>query len=125
MPYLGIPFAQVLNVDIIQNLKEGLGMMGMRSTGKPTKAEIVKMYDKYVKQNPADVLRCLRPEELKLMDNILKQGMGGHVTVNGVLLYNQLQKMNLVVSYEDEKEISPTSISSTSCTRSLRHISTM
>ena len=103
MPYLGIPFAQVLNVDIIQNLKEGLGMMGMRSTGKPTKAEIVKMYDKYVKQNPADVLRCLRPEELKLMDNILKQGMGGHVTVNGVLLYNQLQKMNLVVSYEDEK----------------------
>ena len=60
-PYLGIPFSQVLNVDIIQNLKEGLGMMGMRFTGKPNKAQIVKMYDKYVKENPADVLRCLRP----------------------------------------------------------------
>ena len=102
-PYLGIPFSQVLNVDIIQNLKEGLGMMGMRFTGKPNKAPIVKMYDKYVKENPSDVLRCLRPGELTLIDNILKQGKGGHVTVKGVQLYNQLQKMNLVVSYEDEK----------------------
>ena len=102
-PYLGIPFSQVLNVDIIQNIKEGFGMMGMRFTGKPNKARIVKMYDKYVKENPADVLRCLRPGELTLIDNIMKQGNGGHVTVKGVQLYNQLQKMNLVVSYEDEK----------------------
>ena len=36
-------------------------MMGMRFTGKPNTAQIVKMYDKYVKENPADVLRCLRP----------------------------------------------------------------
>ena len=77
--------------------------MGMRFTGKPNKARIVKMYDKYVKENPADVLRCLRPGELTLIDNIMKQGNGGHVTVKGVQLYNQLQKMNLVVSYEDEK----------------------
>mgnify|MGYP005612036811 FL=1 len=36
-PDLAILFADVLNVDTIQNLKEGLGMMGMRFTGKPTK----------------------------------------------------------------------------------------
>ena len=101
-PDLAILFADVLNVDTIQNLKEDLGMMGMRFTGKPTKAQIVKTYDKYVKDNPADVLRCLRPDELTLMDNILKQGKGGHVTVKGIELYNQLQKMNLVVSYEDK-----------------------
>ena len=77
-------------------------MMGMRFTGKPTKAQIVKTFDEYVKENPADVLRCLRPEELSLMDNILKQGRGGHVTVKGIGLFNQLQNMNLVVSYEDK-----------------------
>lgn len=77
-PDLAIPFADVLNVDTIQSFK-GLGMMGMRFTGKPTKAHIVKTYDNYVKENPADVLRCLRPEELTLMENILKQGRGGHV----------------------------------------------
>ena len=48
-------------------------------------------------------MRCLRPDELTLMDKILKQGRGGHVTVKGVELYNQLQKMNLVVSHEDKK----------------------
>ena len=102
-PDLSIPFADVLNVDTIHSLKDGLGMMGMRFTGKPTKAQIVKTFDEYVKENPADVLRSLRPEELTLMDNILKQGRGGHVTVKGVGLFNQLQKMNLVVSYEDKK----------------------
>ena len=66
-PYLGIPFAELLDFDIIQNLKEGFGMLGMRFTGKPTKAGIVKAYDEYVKASPADVLRCL----------ILKQGRSG------------------------------------------------
>ena len=103
IPYLAITFKEVLNVDTILNLKEGLGMMGMRFKGKPSKAQIVKMYDEYVKANPEDVLRCLRPDELTLMDNILKQGKGGHVTVKGIELYNQLQKMNLVVSYEDKE----------------------
>ena len=65
-PYLGIPFAELLDFDIIQNLKEGFGMMGMRFTGKPTKAGIVKAYDEYVKASPADVLRCLRPEDLDI-----------------------------------------------------------
>ena len=37
------------------------------------------------------------------MNNILKQGRGGHETVKGVGLFNQLQKMNLVVSREDKK----------------------
>ena len=101
-PYLGIPFAELLDFDIIQNLKEGFGMMGMRFTGKPTKAGIVKAYDEYVKASPADVLRCLRPEELELMDKLLKQGKGGYVTVEGTQLYNQLQKMNLVVTHEDK-----------------------
>ena len=86
-PDLSIPFADVLNVDTIHSLKDGLGMMGMRFTGKPTKAQIVKTFDEYVKENPADVLRSLRPEELTLMDNILKQGRGGHVTVKGVGLH--------------------------------------
>lgn len=62
LPDLSISFADVLNVDTIQSLKDGLGMMGMRFTGKPTKAHIVKTFDKYVKENPADVLSCLRPE---------------------------------------------------------------
>lgn len=70
-PYLAITFTDILNVDTIQNLKEGIGMMSMCYKGKPTKADIVKMYDKYVKENPADVLRCLRPDELTLMDKIL------------------------------------------------------
>ena len=50
-------------------MKEGFGMMGMRFKGKPSKAQIVKMYDEYVKANPVDVLRCLRPKELTLMNN--------------------------------------------------------
>ena len=101
-PYLGIAFAELLDFDIIQNLKEGFGMMGMRFTGKQTKAGIVKAYDEYVKANPADVLRCLRPEDLELMDKLLKQGKGGRVTVKGIQIYNQLQKMNLVVTHEDK-----------------------
>ena len=103
-PYLGISFAEVLDIDTIQNLKEGFGMMGMRFTGKPNKAGIVKAYDEYVKGNPADVLLCLRPEELQLMSNILKQGRGGYFSVKGTQLYNQLQKMNLVVSREDKQK---------------------
>ena len=102
-PYLAITFKDVLNVDSVQNMKEGFGMMGMRFKGKPSKAQIVKMYDEYVKANPVDVLRCLRPKELTLMNNILKQGKGGHVAEKGVGLFNQLQKMNLVVSREDKK----------------------
>ena len=102
-PYLGIPFEELLDFDIIQNLKEGFGMMGMRFTGKPTKAGIVKAYDKYVKANPADVLRCLRPEDQELINKLLKQGKGGHVTVRGTQIYNQLQKMNLVVTHEDKQ----------------------
>ena len=35
--------------------------------------------------------------------HILKQGKGGHVAEKGVGLFNQLQKMNLVVSREDKK----------------------
>ena len=103
-PYLGIAFAELLDFDIIQNLKEGFGMMGMRFTGETTKAGIVKAYDEYVKGNPADVLRCLRPEDLELMDKLLKQGKGGHVTVKGTQIYNQLQKMNLVVTHEDKQK---------------------
>ena len=45
----------------------------MRFTGKPNKAGIVKAYDEYVKGNPVDVLRCLRSEDLKLVDKILKK----------------------------------------------------
>ena len=37
------------------------------------------------------------------MNNILKQGKGGHVAEKGVGLFNQLQKMNLVVSREYKK----------------------
>ena len=37
------------------------------------------------------------------MNNILKQGKSGHVAEKGVGLFNQLQKMNLVVSREDKK----------------------
>ena len=103
-PYLGITFAEVLDIDTIQNLREGFGMMGMRFTGKPNKAGIVKAYDEYVKGNSADVLRCLRPEELQIMSNILKQGRGGYFSVKGTQLYNQLQKMNLVVSREDKQK---------------------
>ena len=35
--------------------------------------------------------------------HILKQGKGGHDAEKGVGLFNQLQKMNLVVSREDKK----------------------
>ena len=103
-PYLGITFAELLDIDIIQNLKEGFGMMGMRFMGKPNKAGIVKAYDEYVKANPTDVLRCLRPDELQIMSDILKQGRGGYFSVKGTQLYNQLQKMNLVVSREDKRK---------------------
>lgn len=74
-PDLSIPFRDVLNVDSIQNLKEGIRMMGMCFKGKATKAQIVKMYDQYVKDNPVDVLRCLRPEELSLVSNIPVQAL--------------------------------------------------
>ena len=39
-PIFDMPFAEVLEVDTIQNLREGFGMMGMRFTGKPNKAAI-------------------------------------------------------------------------------------
>ena len=103
IPYHGIAFADLLDIDIIQNLKEGFGMMGMRFAGKPNKAQMVKAYDEYVKGNPADVLRCLRSENLELMNGILKQSKGGHVTVKGTQIYNQLQKINLVVSRENTR----------------------
>ena len=73
-PYLAITFKDVLNVDSVQNMKEGFGMMGMRFKGKPSKAQIVKMYDEYVKANPVDVLRCLRPKELTLMNKYPEAG---------------------------------------------------
>ena len=57
-PDLSIQFADVLNVDTIQSLKDGLGLMGMRFTGKPYKAQIIKTYDKYVEEHPDEVLRC-------------------------------------------------------------------
>jgi hypothetical protein len=103
-PYLGISFAEILDIDTIQNLREGFGMMGKRFTGKPNKAGIVKAYDEYVKTNPADVLRCLRPEDLQTLSNILKKGRGGYFSVKGTQIYNQLQKMNLVVSREDKQK---------------------
>ena len=103
-PYLGISFAEILDIDTIQNLREGFGMMGKRFTGKPNKAGIVKAYDEYVKANPADVLRCLRPEDLQTLSNILKKGRGGYFSVKGTQIYNQLQKMNLVVSREDKQK---------------------
>lgn len=74
-PCLSIPFRDVLNFDSIQNLKEGIRMMGMCFKGKPTKAHVVKMYEQYVKDNPVDVLRCLRPEELTQINNIPVQAM--------------------------------------------------
>lgn len=51
-PILDITFAEVLDIDTIQNLKEGFGMMGMRFMGKPNKAAIKREetqdYDKVV-----------------------------------------------------------------------------
>ena len=41
-PDLSTPFADVLNVDTIQDLKDGLGMMGMRFTGKPSTEKSMK-----------------------------------------------------------------------------------
>lgn len=57
-PDLSIQFADVLNVDTIQSLKDGLGLMGLRFTGNPYKAQIIKTYDKYVEKHPDEVLRC-------------------------------------------------------------------
>ena len=123
-PDLAIPFADVLNVDTIQDLKDGLGMMGMRFTGKPTKAHIVKTYDNSVKENPADVLRCLRPEELTLMDNILKRDFRKktddspstcfpyHTSSNGVFIIpiNAVYASQLIPPFginEDEDDMEP------------------
>ena len=78
-PIFDMPYAEVLDIDTIPNLKEGFGMMGMRFMGKPSKAaikreesqarldypereqarpkvkaDIVKAYDEYVKGNPVD-----------------------------------------------------------------------
>lgn len=100
-PFLDISYADLLSVDSVENLKLGFAMMGWRLTGKPRKAQLVNSYAEYVKANPIDVLYCLRPEDLELLANILKKGKGAHITVNGVQLYNQLQKMNLAVSRED------------------------
>lgn len=100
-PFLDISYADLLSVDSVENLKLGFAMMGWRLTGKPKKAQIVHSYAEYVKANPTEVLYCLRSEDLALLANILKKGKGGHVTVTGVQLFNQLQKMNLVVSREN------------------------
>ena len=92
IPYLRISFAKVQDIDIIQNLKERFDMMEIRFAGKPNKTQMLKAYNEYVKVSPADVLRSLRPKNLELMNGILKQGKGGHVTVKGILLYNHCRK---------------------------------
>ncbi len=101
---LSIPYSALLEVETIANLKEGFGMLGMCFSGQPKKAQIVKSYAKYVKEHPKDVLRTLSPDSLTLLNEILKQGKDGYVTIEGIEVFNQLQKTNLVVTWENEAD---------------------
>lgn len=102
-PYLAIPYEDLLLADSIANLKQGIGLMGMRFPGQPRKAQIVKGYAKYVKEHPKDILEKLNAESLMYMKNILDQGKGGSVTIQTPQHFTQLQQMELVVTREDVK----------------------
>ena len=99
---LSIEYDNLLQVDTIANLKEGFGLLGMRFTGQPRKVQIASMYAEYVRNNPAEVLQALTAESLNLISQILQQGKGGYVTLDGIELFSQLQKTNLVVTWENE-----------------------
>ena len=101
---LSIPYSALLEVETIANLKEGFGMLGMRFSSQAKKAQIVKGYAKYVNEHPKDVLRTLSPDNLTLLNEIIKKGKGGYVTINGIEVFNQLQKTNLVVTLENEAD---------------------
>lgn len=101
---LAIPYSALLEVESIPNLKEGFGMLGMRFSGQPRKAQIVESYDKYIKTHPKEVLRTLSPDSLTLLNELLKKGKGGNVTIEGIEVFNQLQKTNLVVTWENEAD---------------------
>ena len=101
---LSVSYDNLLPVDTVANLKEGFGMLGMRFTGQPRKAEIASMYADYVRNHPAEVLQRLTLESLTQISQILQKGKGGCVTLNGINLFTQLQKTNLVVTWENEYE---------------------
>ena len=98
---LSITYDNLLSVDTVANLKEGFGMLGMRFTGQPRKTQIVNSYAEYVRNHPAEVLQRLTAESLGYINQILQQGKGGYATVEGIEVFNQLQKTNLVVTWEN------------------------
>ena len=101
---LSVSYDNLLPVDTVANLKEGFGMLGMRFTGQPRKAEIASMYADYVRSHPDEVLQRLTLESLTQISQILQKGKGGSVTLEGINLFTQLQKTNLVVTWENEYE---------------------
>ena len=79
-------------------------MLGMRFTGQPRKADIASMYADYVRSHPSEVLQRLTLESLTQISQILQKGKGGYVALEGIELFTQLQKTNLVITWEDETE---------------------
>lgn len=94
---------EILEVDTIDNLNEGFHMMGYRFKGKPRKAAIAKGIMRYIKEEPREVLQRLDATSLRQVKELMEKGKGNAIVLDGMQLYNPLQKMHLVLSYEDVK----------------------
>lgn len=96
-----MPMEKILEVDTIDNLNEGFRMMGYRFKGKPRKAAIAKGIMRYIKEEPRELLERLDATSLRQVKELMEKGKGNPIVLDGTKLYNPLQKMHLVLSYED------------------------
>ena len=101
-PDLSRPYEEMLEVSTIASLNKAFGIMGRRFVGRPRKAQVVKGIARYVREHPLDVLHRLHSDSLMYLQQLINQGKGSVVTIEGINLFNELQNMHLVLTYEDD-----------------------
>lgn len=101
-PDLSRPYEEMLEVSTIASLNKAFGMMGRRFVGRPRKAQVVKGIAHYVREHPLDVLHRLHSDSLMYLQQLINQGKGSVFTIEGINLFNELQNMHLVLTYEDD-----------------------
>lgn len=91
----------ILQVATIDSLNKAFSLMGYRFKGKHRKVQIAKGIVKHIKENPRDVLERLDATSLQHVKELLQKGKGNAIVLDGTQLHTPLQKMLLVLSYED------------------------
>lgn len=98
------PMEEILQVSTIDSLNKAFSLMGYRFKGKPRKVQIAKGIVKHIKENPREVLERLDTTSLKQLKELLEKGKGNAIVLDGTSLFTPLQKMLLVLSYENTRE---------------------